>query len=98
MLIRPWPILMLAILELLIPGFILGAAAWLHDLSPWAYAKLFFAHRSIWAGWIFFAAPAAASAAIYSVRAWGPTVLVTSTGAALAFHFRSWLLVPTIFE
>lgn len=94
---KPWPIVILALIQLMAPLSNVLFSAWLHQISVARYLSLFFETRSALELTEFFGIYAVTAFAIFSVRSWSYPVFLAIMGWTFYRNYQSWQAHPDIF-
>lgn len=94
---KPWPIVILAIIQMFAPVSNVLFSAWLHHVSVSKYLTLFFQTRDTLELVEFFCLYPATAFAIYSVKNWSYPVFVSAMAWTFYRNFQSWQSHPDIF-
>lgn len=94
--VRPWPLVILAILHFLSPLFSIWASARISGLPLGNYLGRIFIAETKFQLALFFLAPVGAAVSIWMMKKWSYTVFLVCTVAMAIVNFGSWRQYPSL--
>lgn len=94
---RPWPVVILALLQLVIPFASLYLASTFYSMDFGRYIKTLSYLKGPIEFWSFFILPFVAAGAIFAVRRWSYPVFLTTIVWSLVVDLSHWTMSSTVF-
>ena len=94
---RPWPIIILAVLQLFMPILTIYLAASFYSMGLVQYLRTLSYLRSQWDFYAFFAMPVLASMAIYAVRKWSYPIFLGTIAWQMYHDLTHWTMSSAVF-
>jgi hypothetical protein len=94
---RPWPIILLALFQLVMPFIVIVLASRFYSLELSRYIRTLFYLKSPFEFWMFFIAPTVASLSIFAVRRWSYPIFFACVGVSLYLDLSHWTMSATVF-
>lgn len=92
--IRPWPLVILALLHIIAPVGNLSVSCFLSKTNPVDYVRSF---NSVWDAAAFFLIFPAAGVAIYFMKKWSYPVFLLSLSWSFFLNYDTWVHYPQLF-
>lgn len=94
---RPWPIVILALLQLLLPAFTILLASTFYSMDPSRYLRVLYYLKSQMDFYLFFVLPLVAALAIFVVRKWSYPLFIATMIWTLYNDLSHWTMSSTVF-